>query len=149
MKQGENSRIASKLLAESKKDYKRIFAQEVEKEKKKRKPYMPDASKRASARYNKESKLSWSEALTMASKGQKKKSKPRKEVITKRYISKTSKPMFFGGVIDPEETYSKMDFSTPKRTVRRKKTTTKKVGRKKSTIKRGSTRTFDDFGLFD
>lgn len=134
MKQGENSRIASKLLADSKKEYKKIFAQEVEKEKKKRKPYMPDASKRASARYNKESKLSWSEALTMASKGQKRKSKPKKEVLTKRYVSQTSKPMFFTGVIDPEETYSKMDFSTPKR---------KKVSSKKSAkiVKKGTKKT--------
>lgn len=61
MKRGENSKRASKLLAAHKKEYQKIFAEEVKKQKATHHPSMPQAAKSAGKRYR---KMSWRDALS-------------------------------------------------------------------------------------
>jgi hypothetical protein len=59
-KRGENSKKASTLYRKRKKEWTRLFNEEVSKEKAKPKPNMPKAAKRASKRYK---KFSWADAM--------------------------------------------------------------------------------------
>lgn len=71
-KRGQNSVKASKIYQQSKKEWTKIFNQEVKKEKDKKTPNMPLAAQRASKRYGKV-RMDWSEAQRKAGKQTKKK----------------------------------------------------------------------------
>ena len=64
-KRGNNSVKASKIYQDAKKKWTKYFNAEVSIEKKKKKPDMPKAAKRAAKRYSKD-KLTWAGALKKA-----------------------------------------------------------------------------------
>ena len=64
-KRGQNSKEASKILKESKKQYQKIFKEEIATEKRKSKPNVTQAAKRAGVRYRKV-KVTWQQALKKA-----------------------------------------------------------------------------------
>ena len=66
-KRGNNSVKASKIYRASKKKWDDIFDSEVRIEKKRKKPDMPKAAKRASKRYAKV-KMEWGDAMKKAGK---------------------------------------------------------------------------------
>ena len=66
-KRGTNSVKASKIYRQSKKKWEDIFDSEVRIEKKRKKPDMPKAAKRASKRYARV-KMDWGDAMKKAGK---------------------------------------------------------------------------------
>jgi len=66
-KRGNNSVRASKIYRQSKKKWEEFFDSEVRIEKKRKKPDMPKAAKRASKRYARV-KMDWGEAMAKAGK---------------------------------------------------------------------------------
>ena len=66
-KRGDNATKASKLYRAAKKKWDDIFESEVKIEKKRKKPDMPKAAKRASKRYSRV-KLDWTDAMKKAGK---------------------------------------------------------------------------------
>ena len=66
-KRGINAERASKIYRASKKKWEGIFESEVRIEKKRKKPDMPKAAKRASKRYARV-KMDWSDAMKAAGK---------------------------------------------------------------------------------
>ena len=70
-KRGTNSVRASKIYKQSKKKWEELFNSEVRIEKKRKKPDMPKAAKRASKRYARV-KMEWGDAMKKAGKKSKK-----------------------------------------------------------------------------
>ena len=73
-KRGANSVRASKIYRTSKKKWEGIFESEVRIEKKRKKPNMPQAAKRASKRYSRV-KMEWGDAMKQAGKTTRKRKK--------------------------------------------------------------------------
>ncbi len=76
-KRGQNSTKASEILKDSKKQWGRIFKEEIRTEKSTSNPDVTRAAKRASKKYKKV-KLTWSQALKKASGKSIRKSKSKK-----------------------------------------------------------------------
>jgi len=77
-KRGNNSVKASKIYRQSKKKWEELFDSEVRIEKKRKKPDMPKAAKRASKRYARV-KMDWGEAMAKAGKTVKKRSTKKRK----------------------------------------------------------------------
>ena len=89
-KRGTNAVRASKIYRDSKKRWENIFDSEVKIEKKRKKPDMPKAAKRASKRYA-SVRLDWADAMKKAGKTTRKTTRKLKGTAQQRFVRSRSK----------------------------------------------------------